>query len=466
MSDASFQRWICDACGYIYDESKGDPDSGLAPGTRYEQIPDDWECPLCGMRKSDLRLLPETKPVVVTRPAAAESKSGLCKGGDDYVVIVGAGVAGWSVAEAIRRREPTRPVLLVSACHGLVYPKPAISMALAMGKQPEDLIDADAASKAAEINIEVRTDTRIIKMDTQRRRLTTVQGAIRYGKLVLALGAHQRVLPLEGDGADEVVRVNDLGTYKALRAKMTPDVKHVTILGAGLIGCEFADDMTSAGYAVTVIDPANRPLERLVPSAMSSELTNRLHEKGVDWRLASTMVSLTKSDNGYVAMLDDGETLETDIVLSAAGLVPNTQLAVKAGLVTDVGVAVDNAMRTSDEHIYAVGDCASLSGQVFAYIEPIRRQAEAIAADIAGSRERFMPLPPLVKVKTPTMPISVCRPAGVVSDDDWVAIEEKGSSLHFEIAGADTIAGFALAGDLASQAGGHYRRLGGQTQAA
>ena len=63
MSDASYLRWICDACGYIYDEAKGDPDSGLAPGTRYQDIPDDWQCPLCGMMKSDLRLLPEAPPV-------------------------------------------------------------------------------------------------------------------------------------------------------------------------------------------------------------------------------------------------------------------------------------------------------------------------------------------------------------------------------------------------------------------
>ncbi len=467
MNDASFMRWICDACGYIYDEAKGDPDSGLAPGTRYADIPKDWECPLCGMKKSDLRLLPEAKPAVASRPAAsAAGKSALCKGGDEYVVIVGAGIAGWSVAEAIRRREPTRPVLLVSACPGLVYPKPAISMALAMNKKPEDLVDTDAAGKAAELNIEVRTDTRIVKLDTRRRRLTTVRGGIQYGKLVLALGAHQRVLPLDGDAADDVARVNDLGSYKQFRAKLTPEVKHITILGAGLIGCEFADDMTSAGFQVTVVDPADRPLQSLVPRAVSAELVSRLAHKGVDWRLGSTMLSLAKATKGYKAVLDDGCSVQTDIVLSAAGLIPNTQLAAKAGLAIDAGVAVDNTMRTSAEHVYAVGDCASLAGQVFAYIEPIRRQAEAIAADIAGARERFMPLPPLVKVKTPTMPISVCKPSGAVADDDWVAIEENGDSLHFEIAGPDTIAGFALAGDVASQAGGHYRRLGGQTQAA
>lgn len=462
MNDAAYQRWICDACGYIYDEAKGDPDSGLAPGTRYEEIPNDWQCPLCGLTKGDLRLLPEvTRPVVAARAAVAPARgAAVCRGGDDYVVIVGAGVAGWSAAEAIRRREPTRPVLLVSACQGLVYPKPAISMALAMGKAPDDLIDTDAAGKAAELGIEVRPDTRIIKLDAARRRLTTVKGSIAYGKLVLALGAQQRVLPLAGDAADSVVRVNDLGSYKQLRNLLTPAVRHVTILGAGLIGCEFADDMTSAGLAVTVIDPASRPLASLVPGAVSAELAGRLAAKGVDWMLGNTLGSLDHGDGCLRATLRDGRVIETDLVLSAAGLVANTQLAEKSGLATDVGIVVDHSMQTSDPNVYAIGDCASLAGQVFAYIEPIRRQAEAIAAHIAGDEERFMPLPPLVKVKTPSLPISVCRPAGPVDDAAWVPVESDGDGMHFEIPGPNTISGFVLSGSLAAQAGGYYRRLG------
>jgi len=461
MTENDYQRWVCDACGYIYDEAKGDPDSGLMPGTRYGDIPDDWQCPLCGLTKSDLRLLPEMAPVAVRRPAAVSAgKPGLCKGGDDYTVIVGAGVAGWSVAEAIRRREPMRPVLLVSACHGLIYPKPAISMALAMGKKPDDLIDMDAAAKAAELGIEVRPDTRIIKLDVARKRLTTVKGGIRYERLILALGARQRVLDVAGDAADQIVRVNDLGSYRQLRDLMTPDAKRVAILGAGLIGCEFADDMSSAGYEVTVIDPAPHPLSSLVPQRVSDELGQRLAAKGVDWKMGTTLQALNKGGDGLRAVLSDGDVFKTDLVLSAAGLLPNTQLADKAGLATDIGIVVNNLMQTSSSDVYAIGDCASLSGQVFAYIEPIRRQAEAIAADICGEQERFMPLPPLVKVKTPSMPISVCRPSGPIADDAWIAIDDPDDGLHFEIRSDKTIAGFVLSGTLASKAGGHYQRMG------
>lgn len=463
MNDVVYQRWICDACGFIYDEARGDPDSGLAPGTRYRDIPEDWQCPLCGLSKADLRPLPAPiRPAPGARPGTTVSRGGApCRGGDDYLVIVGAGVAGWSVAEAIRRRDPARPVLLVSACHGLVYPKPAISMALAMSKQPDDLVDADAVSKAAALGIEVRPDTRIIKIDAVRKRLTTVKGAITYDKLVLALGAQQRVLPIEGGAAGDIVRVNDLGSYKQLRARLIPTVRHVTILGAGLIGCEFADDMTTAGYRVSVIDPASRPLASLVPGAVADELMRRLAAKGVDWQLQTTLAALDRDATGLVATLSSGESIHTHLVLSAAGLLPNIQLAAKTGLATDVGIVVNPSMQTSDVDVYAVGDCASLAGQVFSYIEPIRRQAEAVAAHLSGDKEDFMPLPPLIKVKTPSLPISVCRPAGHVEDADWVAVEQQGDGQHFELPGAKTIEGFALSGRLASLAGGQYRRVSG-----
>jgi rubredoxin-NAD+ reductase len=458
MSGEDYQRYVCDACGYIYDEAKGDPDSGLAPGTRFDEIPDDWQCPLCGLTKSDLRLLPDIAPVAAAVRQNKSSNSSRSKGGKDYVVIIGAGTAGWSVAESIRRREPEKPILLVSACKGLVYPKPALSMALTQGKEADDLVDMDAMTRAGQLGIEVRTETRIIKIDTGRKRLTTVKGAIEYDKLVLALGAHQRELPVEGNAVDEIMRVNDLASYRQLRQRLNQGARHVTILGAGLIGCEFADDLTNAGYEVTVIDPQSQPLSGLLPGSMGDKLRQRLLEKGVDWRLGTTLSQLDADDSVLAASLSDGSLLHTDLVLSAAGLVPNTAVAQKAGLETDRGISVNNDMQTSDPDIYAIGDCASLNGDVFAYIEPIRRQAEAIAASIIGEHECFMPIPPLVKVKTPSIPLSICRPADIASSG-WEVVEESERGSHYELRDGPLLIGFALSGEMASDAGGIYRQL-------
>jgi rubredoxin-NAD+ reductase len=464
MSDTPYRRWLCDACGYIYDEAKGDPDSGLSPGTRYQDIPEDWQCPLCGLRKADLRLMPEAPAFGAGTPAAkrgpsAGGRGAGGKGSPEHLVIVGAGVAGWSVAESVRRRDPARPILLVTACEGLVYAKPALSMAMAQGKSADDLVDDDAATRAATLGIEVLTRTRVIKIDPGKRRVVTAKGGIAYGDLVLALGARQRELDVRGDAADQVLRVNDIAAYRTLRERLA-GARHVTILGGGLIGCEFADDLRSGGLAVTVVEPAARPLAALLPQPMSEALHGRLAARGVDWRLGLTLDRLDSGPSGLEARLSDGSRITTDLVLSAAGLLPITEPAAKAGLAIDGGILVDRAMRTSAPGIYALGDCAAVEGRVFSYIEPIRRQAEAIAADLAGGDEAFVPLPPLVRVKTPSLPLTVCA-AGRGDSAQWTLVESDDEGLRMEYQGNDGPGGFALAGRHAQFGMALYRGLAG-----
>ncbi len=462
MKQSDYQRWICDACGFIYDEAKGDPDSGLAPGTRYDDIPDDWQCPLCGLRKSDLRLLPETPAVAsatVRSGGAGSAKRSRLHGGDDYVVIVGAGIAGWSAAEALRQRNSQKKILLITACKGALYTKPALSLAISQGRSAEELIDSDAVSNAARLGIEVLTDARVLKIDTKRKRLTTTKGGITYDKLVLALGAHQRELPVEGDAAKRILRVNDLATFRKLQQQLADGVKHITILGAGLIGSEFADDLSRAGYQVTVLDPGSHPLSGLLPQQMAKELQQRLASNGVSWQFGVTLQQLQEDGDSLQACLSDGSSYTTDMVLSAAGLIANTSLAEKSGLHVDIGIAVDKHMRTSNNDIYAIGDCASVDGRIFAYIEPIHRQAQVIAANISGEHEIFLSVPPMVKIKTQTMPISVCRPDGLTGDDAWQMIRQDTAGSYFEMQNAMSVIGFALSDKLASEAASHYSKL-------
>ncbi len=462
MSESAYRRWICDACGYVYDEAKGDPDSGLAPGTRYEAIPDDWMCPLCGLTKSDLRPLPEMSAPSQLNPVqpAARLQRGsgnTCRGGEDYVVIVGAGIAGWSVAESIRRVDKETPLLLISACEGLTYPKPALSTAFAQGKRAEELVEQDASGRAVALGLEVRTETRVIKIDAAKRRLTTAKGGIQYGKLILALGAHQRELPVEGDAAGEILRVNDLAAYKKLRQRLEQGVTHVTILGAGLIGCEFAEDLSTAGYQVSVIDPADYPLASLLPSDTAHQLRLRLAMKGVDWHFQATLDSAERSGGRLRAILSDGEAIETDLILSAAGLVPNTQLAEKAGLAVERGITTDLLMRTSQADIYAIGDCAAVEGEVYAYIEPIRRQAETIAAHLRGEEHPFDTLPPLVRVKTPSFPLTICPPRRSEAAGAVPSVRDGEERVDYLQAGR--VVGFVLSGQHAGNGMSLYREL-------
>jgi rubredoxin---NAD+ reductase len=456
MSVSEFQRYVCDACGFIYDEAVGDPDSGLAAGTRFEDIPDDWECPLCGLTKTDLRLLPDAPVMAAASKIVKPTSNKMSRGSADAIVIIGSGIGGWSVAEAVRKLDQQTPVLLVSACAGIIYPKPALSTALAKGKTAEDLSDMDAACKAASLNIDVRTETRVIKIDTQKKRITTSKGGIQYGHLILALGAHQRQIPIAGDAGDSVVSVNDLMAYKKLRTRLDEGVRHVTILGAGLIGCEFAEDLSSAGYKVSVIDPSNHALASLLPDDVSQQLKAQLQQKGVDWHLGTTLDQVEHNADRLRAILSDGSALETDLVLSAAGLQANTQLAEKAGLTVDKGIITDHLMRTSVTDVYAIGDCAEVDGQIFAYIEPIRRQAETIAAQLRGNVLPFQSISPLVRVKTPSFPLTICLPNTLNPGE----LERRDiNEQHIEYLSDGKLVGFILTGSESSSAMQMYQQI-------
>lgn len=456
MTVSDYQRYVCDACGYIYYEAEGDPDSGLAPGTRFQDIPDDWECPLCGLTKSDLRLLPDAPVVAAASKLVKPAGNKMSRGSEDAIVIIGSGIGGWSVAEAVRKRDQQTPVLLVTACAGIIYPKPALSTALAKGKTAEDLSDMDAASKAASLNIDVRTETRVIKIDTQKKRITTSKGGIQYGHLILALGAHQRQIPVAGDAGDSVVSVNDLMAYKKLRKRLDEGVRHVTILGAGLIGCEFAEDLSSAGYRVSVIDPSHHALAKLLPDDVSQQLKAQLQQRGVDWHLGTTLDQVEHNSDRLRAILADGTALETDLVLSAAGLQANTQLAEKTGLAVDKGITTDHLMRTSVADVYAIGDCAEVDGQIFAYIEPIRRQAETIAAQLGGNVVPFQLISPLVRVKTPSFPLTICLP----NTPDQSELERRDvNDQHIEYLSEGKLVGFILTGNESSSAMQMYQQI-------
>jgi rubredoxin-NAD+ reductase len=455
MSEQAYRKYLCVVCGWIYDEAKGDPDGGLPPGTRFEDIPDDWSCPLCGVGKADLSLMPDKPVKVVSRPPAIVPGE-LAKGGHDTIVILGAGIAGWAVAEAIRQQDAEVPILLVSACDGSVYHKPALSVALSKGMTADNLVESSAEQRAAELGISVRTQTRGLRIDRTGKRLVTVRGGIHYNKLILATGARQRQLTLEGNGAAEVLRINDLASYRQYREQLAKGAEQVTILGAGLVGVEFAEDLLAAGKQVTVIDMAPFPLASLLPETMGRDLQARLADKGLVWHMNNGIEVVDKIDQAYRLRLKGGEIISCDLVLSAVGLQPVTELAEKSGLLTTRGVVVNTMMQSSDENIFALGDCAEVEGQIYAYIEPIHRQAQSIASVIGGVGEAFVPSPPMVRVKSPSLPVCVAPPA---PPGKWQLIKQDENGMWMEHSSAGVLTGFALSGRYTQQASILERQL-------
>ncbi len=348
----------------------------------------------------------------------------------EAVVIVGSGLAGYNLARELRKLDAQVPLVVVSRDAAGFYSKPMLSNALASNKTAATLVMKPAEKMAAELPARVLAGNALQAIDTQAQCVTLADGEqLPYRDLVLALGADTIALPLAGDAADTVLSVNDLDDFATFAQALDTaanggPVKRVAILGAGLIGCEFANDLLARGITPVVIDMADRVLPRLLPTQASSRLQAKLASAGVEFHFGVSASSVNRSPDGLVLALSDGTTVVADVVLSAVGLRPRTALASSAGLATNKGVLVNAHLATSAPHVYALGDCAEVNGWVLPYVMPLMAQARALAATLTGQTTNVSyPAMPVV-VKTPAWPTVVCPPTPD-ADGDWQITETE-----------------------------------------
>lgn len=365
------------------------------------------------------------------------------------IVIVGSGLAGYTLLKEIRKRDAETPVTLVTADDGAFYSKPNLSNALATGRTATALASASAEKMAADQNATVLTHTRVTAIDTQVQRVRTDSGELEYGKLVLALGADPFAHGLSGSGAASVMAVNDLADYAVFRGAIEGK-RRIAVLGGGLIGCEFANDLVHAGYAVDVVHLGEWPLERLLPVEAGQRLADSLAALGVTWHFGRTGKSVDATATGYQLTLDNGETLDADAVLSAIGLKPRTQLAQAAGIPVGRGIQTNGLLETGVANVYAMGDCAEVEGLNLPYVQPLMVQARALAATLTGTPTPVVYAPMPVMVKTPAHPVAVLPPR-IGAAGSWKVDCFDGGicALHLDASGR--MQGFALTGSETSR---------------
>lgn len=445
MTDSS-NVYICNACAWEYDLEQGDPDGGIAPGTAWEDVPDDWVCPVCGAGKE------EFEPVVEPS-SATEGQESVTEQGAEPLVIVGSGLAGYSLAKEIRSRDKGLPITIITADGGEVYTKPMLSNAFARQHEADDMVNKSAADQAVELHAEIRTRTRVLAIDRIARNLKIESKGKRetlgYDRLVLAIGADPRIFPAEGSDQAGISTVNDLDDYRRWRERIGESGR-ILLIGAGLIGCEFANDLATAGFDVAMVDPAPWPLARLLPEEIAGMLVAALHGAGCSLHMGRTVARYKTAQSGCIAELDDGTEVSFDHALSAVGLVPRTKLAKEAGLEVEAGIVVDRLLRTSDSDIFALGDCAQTEAGPLPFIVPLLAGAKALARTLTSEETRLqLPAIPVI-VKTPALPLVVCPPKPGEEGDWELEIDEQGTAAIFR--GADDAElGFALAGDRTSQ---------------
>ncbi len=437
-------KWECIVCGLIYDEKEGWPDDGIAPGTKWEDVPEDWLCPDCGVGKEDFELLEEA-PVDDTphheEPVADSVHA--------PVVILGTGLAGYGLAKEFRKHDDSTPLILITSDDGRSYSKPMLSTGFTKGHTAADLAQLDAGSMGRTLKASIWTMTCVNEIDTAQQliKVGDAQTAIHYGKLVLALGAEVIRPPIEGNALELVYGVNDLLDYDDFRTAMKKnDVKKVCIIGAGLIGCEFTNDLLNGGFEVEVVDPLGYCLPTLLPEAAGKAVQASLEQGGAKFHFGRLVTAVNRADKGVAVSLDDGMVLRADLVVSAVGVRPRTELARASGIQTSRGILTNRLLETSAPNVYALGDCAEVNGHVLVYVAPLVAAARALGRTLAGEpTEVSYPAMP-VTIKTPACPVCVAPPAPDAAGT-WT-VEADGTNVKAECRdSAGRLLGFALTGD-------------------
>ncbi|MFI6172947.1 NAD(P)/FAD-dependent oxidoreductase [Nocardia sp. NPDC051052] len=275
------------------------------------------------------------------------------------IVIVGAGLAGAKTAQALRENSFDGKITLIGNEAHRPYERPPLSKDYLQRKVDRGSLDVHEPGYYARHHIDLRTDTCVSAIDRATHQVVLADGGrIAYDRLVLATGATPRRLPLPGADAQGVRYLRSVDDSDQLRDTLSTAAQ-IAIVGGGWIGLEVAAAARAAGVEASVVVRAPLPLVHILGPQIAQIFADLHRSHGVDLRLHRNATEITTRDGAASGLrLDDGTHVDADAVLIAAGAVPDTSLAEQAGLAVDDGVLTDSSLRSSDPHIYAVGDIA------------------------------------------------------------------------------------------------------------
>ncbi len=371
------------------------------------------------------------------------------------VVVIGAGLAGWHVIDAIRSKDQDIPITLITADNGDRYHKPMLTMAISQNKSAADLVRATGTDGAATAGITLLADTNVSDIDADKQQLQLISAnrsdpantnyaTLSYDKLVLAMGAHPifpKSLP-----QDLVWHVNHIERFGQLQEKLATGSQRIAIVGAGMVGTEIAEDLLKAGHTITLIDLNDAPLAQMLPAKATARIAKAVESQGIGFLGGCQVSAVTRNSDGTLQVnyellessSDDKtlpEPLIVDHVIASTGLLINETLPMSAGIEFNrrTGIVVDSqTLQTDTANIYAIGDCMSIDGVACRYVAPLRAQAATIADGILGlEHEGYEHKPPMIRLKNKAILVMV---TGVPkSDGNWQVKTETDDELVMEL---------------------------------
>lgn len=314
-----------------------------------------------------------------------------------HIVVIGAGQAGSSLVAKLRNLGFEGEVTLIGAETAPPYQRPPLSKGYLLGDMTLERLYLRPEAFYAEQNITLNLGAEVTGIDPATKSLTIGDKTISYDQLALTTGSAPRYLPASiGGNLDGVHVVRTLGDVDKMAPEVTQDAR-VLIVGGGYIGLEAAAVCAKKGMNVTLVEMADRILQRVAAPATSDFFRDLHRTHGVDIREGVGLTKLTGETKVTGAVLTDGTELDLDMVIVGVGITPGADLAEKAGLTLDNGIATDSQGRTSDPSIWSAGDCAS-----FVYrgnrirLESVQNaidQAECVAENMLGAAKDYIPNP-------------------------------------------------------------------------
>ena len=369
------------------------------------------------------------------------------------IVIIGAGLAGWHVIDAIRAKDKDVSITLITTDNGDRYHKPMLTMAISQNKQASDLVRATGADAAEAAQVTLLANTQVTDIDAAAQTVQLISAlrsdpvytnyaTISYDKLVLAMGAHPifpKSLP-----QDLVWHVNHIERFGQLQEKLAIGSQHVAIVGAGMVGTEIAEDLLKAGHEVTLIDLNDAPLSQMLPPKATARIAKAVQSQGINFLGGYQVSDVIRNDDGKLQVsyepftpnredtdAQSFEMLIVDHVIASTGLTVDGKLPTAAGVEFNhrTGIVVDApTLRTNTNNIYAIGDCMSINGVACRYVAPLRAQAATIADDVLGlEHSGYEHKPPMIRLKNKA--ISVMATGVPQANGNWQVTTETEDEL-------------------------------------
>ena len=303
----------------------------------------------------------------------------------ERLVVVGNGMAGMACVEQILKYDAPFDITVFGDETHTNYNRVMLSSVLAGEKAPDDIV-INSPEWYRRHGITLHVGVRIVSVDPHTRHVIGDDGAVTpYDKLLLATGSSPWMPPIDGLTRDGVFVFRTLDDTRELIRRSGPETRAI-VIGGGLLGLEAARGLQVQGCQVSVVHLMSTLMERQLDPDGGYYLVGKMEELGVNVLLGRTTVAILGNGHVEAVALSDGTCLDADLVVVAAGIRPNIDLAVQAGVICNRGIVVNDFMETSHPDVFAVGECVEHRGVCYGLVAPLYEQGKVLAATMTGRR--------------------------------------------------------------------------------